>query len=145
MDNSRLDRIRNAVHNWYVQQFAHVNGWGMKIDQNDAGEDVFTGLYGYEIDVHLRGIMKDTSYAIIDDDTDEAICFGIDNIHFIKFDYLTTTITKCGEKPKYVPCFKSEMLDDLYAEFVDDITDPAYDVYEKYFKTLPDGTNEFIG
>ena len=133
MDNSILDRIRNAVHDWYGQQFAHVNGFGMKISQNDAGEDIFTGMYDYEVDVHLRGIMTDTTYTVIDDDTDEEICFGIDEVDHLKYAQLVKFPTKRGEKPKYVPDFESEMLDDLYTEFIDEITDPDYDVYEKYY------------
>jgi hypothetical protein len=145
MDNSRLDRIRTAVHDWYGQQFAHVNGWGMKISQNDAGEDIFTGLYDYEIDVHLRGIMTDKTYTVIDDDTDEEICFGIDSVDHMRYAELVKFPTKPGEKTKHIPDFESEMLDDLYTDFVEDITDPDYDVYDKFWKLLPDGTHEFIG
>lgn len=144
MDNSRLDVIRNAVHYWYEQQFAHVNGWGMTIAQNDAGEDVFTGLYGYDVDVHLRGIMTDTTYTVIDEDTYEEICFGIDSIDHMRYDQLAK-VPVSGGKTRHVPDFESEMLDDLYMEFIDDVTDPDYDVYEKYFRPLPDGTREFIG
>ena len=61
-ENSRLDVIRKAVHYRYEQLFAHVGGWDMSISQNDTGEDIFTGMYDYEVDVHLRGIMTDTSY-----------------------------------------------------------------------------------
>ena len=143
-ENSRLDVIRKAVHYWYEQLFAHVGGWDMSISQNDAGEDVFTGMYDYQIDVHLRGIMTDTTYTVIDDDTEEEICFGIDSIDHMRYDRLAT-ISKIGEKTKHVPDFESEMLDDLYVEFIEDITEPDYDVYEKYWKLLPDGTHEFIG
>jgi hypothetical protein len=144
MDNARLDRIREAVHYWYEQLFAHVGGWNMSISQNDAGEDVFTGMYDYTVDIHLRGIMTDTTYTVIDDDTNEEICFGINGVDHMRYDHLTT-VSKLGEKTKYVPYFKSEMLDDLYTEFIGEITDPDYDVYEKYWKLLPDGTYEFIG
>lgn len=143
MDNSRLDVIRKAVHYWYGQLFAHVGGYDMKITQNDASEDVFTGMYDYNVDVHLRGIMTDKTYTVIDDDTDEEICFGIDEVAYVKYDHLTS-VSKLGEKTKYVPHFKSEMIDDLYLEFIEDITEPDYDVYEKYWKLLPDGTYEFI-
>lgn len=142
--NSRLDVIRKAVHYWYEQLFAHVGGWSMKITQNDAGEDVFTGMFDYQIDVHLRGIMTDETYTVIDDDTDEEICFGIDDIDHMRYDHLNK-VTVRDEKPISIPCFESEMLDDLHLEFVEDITEPDYDVYEKYFKLLPDGTYEFIG
>jgi hypothetical protein len=37
------------------------------------------------------------------------------------------------------------MIDDLYTEFVDGVIDPDYDVYERYWKAMPDGTYEFIG
>lgn len=144
MDNARLDKIREAVHDWYGQQFAHVNGWGMKIAQNDAGEDVFTGMYDYEVDVHLRGIMTDTTYTVIDDDTDEEICFGITEVDHMRYDHLVS-IPRPGAKTKHIPDFESEMLDDLYLEFIEDITDPDYDVYEKYWKLLTDGTHKFIG
>ena len=143
-ENSRLDVIRKAVHYWYEQQFAHVNGWGMKIDQNDAGEDVFTGMYDYQIDVHLRGIMTDTTYTVIDDNTDEEISFGIDSIDHTRYAQLTKAKYHDGTT-KHVPDFESEMLGDLHLEFVEDITEPDYDVYEKYWKLLPDGTYEFIG
>ena len=143
-ENSKLDVIRKAVHYWYDQLFAHVNGWGMSIAQNDAGEDVFTGLYDYTLDVHLRGIMTDTTYTVIDDDTDEEIRFGIDSIDHMKYAKLAK-VPVFGGKTKHVPDFESEMLDDLYTEFIVDITEPDYDVYEKYFKLLPDGTYEFIG
>ena len=139
MDNSRLDRIRKAVHLWYKQRFSYVNGWGIDISQNDAGEDVFTGLH-----LHLRGIMTDTTYTVIDDDTDEDICFGIDDVVHMIYDHLVSTPKPDGNT-KYTPYFKSEMLDDLHMEFIEDITDPDYDVYEKYFRPLPDGTYEFIG
>ena len=143
-ENSKLDVIRKAVHHWYGQQFAHVNGWDMKITQNDAGEDVFTGLYDYTLDVHLRGIMTDTTYTVIDDDTDEEICCGINSVDHMRYAKLAA-IPKLGEKTRHVPDFESEMLDDLHLEFVEDITEPDYDVYEKYWKLLPDGTHEFIG
>jgi len=143
-ENSRLDVIRKAVHYWYEQLFAHVGGWSMKITQNDAGEDVFTGMYDYQIDVHLRGIMTDTTYAVIDDDTDEEICFGIDNVDHMRYAQLVN-FPAPGGKTKPVPDFESEMLDDLYTEFIDEITDPDYDVYERYWKLLPDGDYEFIG
>ena len=139
MDNVRLDRIRNAVHLWYEQKFAHVNGWGIDISKNDAGDDVFTGMY-----LHLRGIMTDTTYTVIDDDTDEEICFGINEVNHMRYDHLVS-IPRPGGKTKYAPYFKSEMLDDLHMEFIYDITEPDYDVYEKYWKPLTDGTYEFIG
>lgn len=143
-DTSRLDVIRKAVHYWYEQLFAHVNGWDMKIYQSDAGEDVFTGVYAYRLNVHLRGIMTDETYTVIDDDTDEEICFGIDSIDHLRYARLAA-IPKLGEKTRHVPDFESEMIDDLYTEFADGITEPDYDVYEKYWKLLPDGTYEFIG
>ena len=140
MDNSRLDRIREAVRLLYEQKFAHVNGWGVDISKNDAGDDVFTGMY-----LHIRGIMTDTTYAVIDDDTDEEICFGIDGVDHMRYDHLVSIIPKIGDKTKHVPYFISEMLDELHMEFIYDITEPDYDVYEKVFKPLPDGTHEFIG
>ena len=143
-ENSRLDMIRKAVHDWCGQLFAHVGGYDMRITQNDDGEDVFTGMYDYNIDIHLRGIMTDTTYTVIDDDTDEEICFGINEVDHMRYDHLNE-VTVRDEKPTYIPCFQSEMLDDLYTEFIDEITDPDYDVYEKYWKLLHDGTYEFIG
>ena len=143
-ENSRLDVIRKAVHYWYEQLFAHVGGWSMSISQNDAGEDIFTGVYDYQIDVHLKGIMTNETYTVIDEDTEEEICFGIDGFDHLRYDHLNT-VTVRDEKPTYIPYFKSEMLDDLHTEFIDNITEPDYDVYEKYFKLLPDRTYEFIG
>ncbi len=143
-ENSRLDVIRKAVHYWYEQLFAHVGGWSMSISQNNAGEDIFTGVYDYQIDVHLKGVMTDETYTVIDEDTEEEICFGIDSIDHTRSSQLTKAKYHDGTT-KHVPDFESEMLDDLHLEFVEDITEPDYDVYEKYFKLLPDGTYEFIG
>jgi hypothetical protein len=143
-ENSRLDVIRKSVHYWYEQLFAHVGGWSMSISQNDAGEDIFNGVYDYQIDVHLRGIMTDETYTVIDEDTDEEICFAIDNVDHVKYDHLERVV-KFGGKVEHVLSFESEMIDDLYTEFVDGVIDPDYDVYERYWKAMPDGTYEFIG
>ena len=123
-----VDKIRNAIHEWYQQEFASVGGWNYGIDTKD-NTDVFTGLYDYNIEVTLTGVFDEVSYTMIDSTTNEFIKFGTEKVEM----FLANAINKPGEI-----MFESDLLDSLYDEFVGFITDPDYDVYHEIFNKEDD-------
>lgn len=120
-----VDKIRNAIYDWYGQQFAHTGGFDEKIEITDSN-DHFTGSYGYEhpYKTDMTGIATDTTYTITDNLTHEYITFGLNDIE----SYL------CNLNKPDCAGFESEMLSDLYLEFVEIIDEPDYDIYHKTFK-----------
>jgi hypothetical protein len=123
-----VDKIRDAIHEWYRQEFAHTGGYNDSIDTKD-NTDVFTGLYDYHIEVTLKGVFDEVSYTMIDTTTNEFIKFGPEKVEM----FLANAINNSGEIK-----FDSELLDSLYDEFVGFITDPDYDVYHEIFNEEDD-------
>jgi len=123
-----VDKIRNAIHEWYQQEFCSVGGRKYGIDTKD-NTDVFTGLYDYTIEVTLKGVFDEVSYTMIDTTTNEFIKFGLEKVEM----FLANAINKSGEI-----MFESNLLDSLYDEFVGFITDPDYDVYHEIFNEEDD-------
>jgi hypothetical protein len=117
-----VDKIRDAIHEWYRQEFAHVGLYNYGIDTQDD-TDVFTEFYDYNIEVKLKGVFDEVSYTMIDTTTNEFIKFGLEKVEM----FLTNEIIESGGI-----MFDSVLLDSLYNEFVF-ITDPDYDVYHEIF------------
>jgi hypothetical protein len=123
-----VDKIRNAIHHWYQQEFAHVCLYNYGIDTQDD-TDVFTELYyDHTIEVKLEGVFDEVSYIMIDTTTNEFIKFGLEKVEM----FLANAINNSGEFE-----FDSVLLDSLYNEFVF-ITDPDYDVYHEIFNEEDD-------
>lgn len=116
-----IDQIREAVNEWFLQEFAQ-GSYHLNFRRTENGVDIFDGNWWYEYDIRIEGRIDGDSYILTDTLTTEYIKFGPNDIKEIK------TVSNTDEV-----IFESDTLDELYDEFVRDITDLDYDIYHKVF------------
>lgn len=98
--------FRKVFLNWYQLQFAFTVSEGMLIT-SDGNSDFLSGQLDI-YDVHLSGTVKDDSYTICDQSTNESITAHLDK----------STYEWCCNKDSFIgiPMFESKLLQSIYED-----------------------------